>query len=52
MKRLTEPSTWAGFGVLAQTAKAFVPQFAIYLDFGSMVAGGLAALLAERAKAH
>lgn len=50
MKRITEPSTWAGFGVLAQTAKAFVPQFGIYLDCLSVVAGSLATLLAERAR--
>jgi len=50
MNRFFEPSTWAGFGVLAQTAKAFVPQHAIYLDCLSTIAGALAACLAEKAR--
>lgn len=50
MKRLTEPSTWAGFGVLAQTAKAFIPQHGMYLDCLSTIAGALAACLAEKAR--
>lgn len=50
MKRFTEPSTWAGFGVLFQTLKAFLPQYAIYLDGASVIAGGLAGVIAEKGR--
>jgi hypothetical protein len=52
MDRLKEASTWAGFGVMFQACKLFVPaQFHIYLDGASAVAGALAGVVPEKAKA-
>ncbi|GAC1611100.1 MAG: hypothetical protein NVS3B3_21490 [Aquirhabdus sp.] len=51
LNRFKEASTWAGFGVLFQVAKAFLPQYAIYLDGASAIAGTLAGLVPEKAKA-
>jgi hypothetical protein len=51
MKRLKEPSTWAGFGVLFQVLKAFVPpQYGIVLDGLSGVAAAVAGVVPETAK--
>jgi hypothetical protein len=50
MKRLKEPSTWAGFGLLFQTAKIFVPpQYHFVLDGASGGSAWLAIQLRERA---
>lgn len=50
MKRLKEPSTWAGFGVLFQVAKAFVPpQYAVVLDGLSGLAAAVAGVVPETA---
>lgn len=50
MKRLKEPSTWAGLGVLFQAAKGFVPfQYHIVLDGGSGACAWMAVQLRERA---
>lgn len=50
MKRLKEPSTWAGLAVLFQTAKAFVPpQYHIVVDGATGAAAWLAVQLRERA---
>lgn len=52
MKRLKEPSTWAGLGVLCQAAKGFVPpQWHIVLDGGSGACAWLAVRLRERVAA-
>jgi hypothetical protein len=48
MKRLTEPSTWAGFGILAQAAKTIFPHYAPVLDGLSFVFGSVAAAVTER----
>lgn len=48
MKRFTEPSTWAGFGVLFQAAKMFVPpQYHLVLDGASAVAAAVAGVMPE-----
>jgi hypothetical protein len=48
MKRLKEPSTWAGLGVLFQAAKGFVPvQYHVVLDSGSGGCAWLAVRLRE-----
>lgn len=52
MNRLKEASTWAGFGVLFQMAKMFVPpQYHLVLDGASAVAGALAGVIPEKAAA-
>lgn len=49
MKRLTEASTWAGFGIMAQVLANLVPgQYSIYLHGASAVAGALAGVIAEK----
>lgn len=49
MNRLTEPSTWAGFGILLQVAKAFVPApYHIILDALSAFAGTIAGVAPEK----
>ena len=49
MNRLKEPSTWAGLAGLVQGAKLFVPpQYHFVVDGASILAGGLAALIAEK----
>lgn len=47
MNRFTEPSTWAGLGVLAQVLKGFFPAYALLLDGASAAAGALAGVLTE-----
>lgn len=52
MYRFKEASTWAGIGVLAQMIKSFVPvQYQIMFDGASAVAGALAGVISEKAKA-
>ncbi len=49
MDRLKEASTWAGFGVLFQMLKPFVPaQYHIILDGASAVSGALAGVIPEK----
>jgi hypothetical protein len=46
MQRLTQGSTWAGFGVLFQVLKGFVPpQYTIFMDGATAVAGTIAGLI-------
>lgn len=48
MKRLKEPSTWAGLGVLALSLKPILPASWAFLgDLASIACGGVAGLLAE-----
>lgn len=48
MKRLTEPSTWAGFAAIFQVMKAFVPvQYHPLVDIATTAAGSLAAAMPE-----
>lgn len=50
MKRLKEPSTWAGLAALIQMAKAVTPpHYHIIIDGLTGVAGGLGVLLREQA---
>ncbi len=49
MKRFTEPSTWAGLAALFQMTRAFVPpQYQIFVDGATTVAGALAGFIAEK----
>ncbi len=49
MKRLKEPSTWAGLAALFQLLKAVTPpQYHVIVDGATAVAGGLAVNLRER----
>ncbi len=49
MNRFKEASTWAGFGVMFQVCKAFVPpQYHVFLDGASAVAGALAGVIPEK----
>lgn len=49
MKRFCEPSTWAGLAALFQLAKTFVPpQYQIFVDGATAVAGALAGVIAEK----
>jgi hypothetical protein len=51
MKRLAEPSTWAGIAALFQVLKGFLPVHnQIYADALTVAAGSLAGALPERAK--
>lgn len=47
MRRAKQPSTYAGIAGIFQGAKAFLPQYAMYLDIASMVAGTVAAAVHE-----
>lgn len=51
MHRLKEPSTWAGFGVIAQAAKALFPTYAPVFDAVTFVAGSVAAAVSEKGRA-
>ena len=52
MKRIKEPSTWAGIGVLALAAKGMLPPSWAWLgDAASVVCGGIAGVLSEKGKA-
>jgi hypothetical protein len=49
MKRLKEPSTWAGLAALCQAAKLVVPPHYHYLvDGATALAGVLAGVIAEK----
>ena len=48
MKRLKEPSTWAGFAAFLQALKMFVPQYSVYADALTMGAGSVAVALREK----
>ena len=48
MKRLKEPSTWAGFAALAQMGSALAPQYAFAFHAVTVLSGTLAGLIAER----
>ncbi|MFA9273414.1 MAG: hypothetical protein ACEQSE_00950 [Candidatus Aquirickettsiella gammari] len=50
IKRLKEPSTWAGFAALLQVASAFLPQYAPIFHALTVGAGSLAAALPEGGK--
>lgn len=52
MRRLKEPSTWAGIAVFFQLIKGFVPaQYGQVADAASALGASLAAVLPERAPA-
>ena len=48
MKRLKEPSTWAGIAGILQALKAMLPQHALVLDGLTGAAGVLAGVMAEK----
>lgn len=51
MKRIAEPSTWAGIAALFQVLKGFLPAHnQVYADALTVAAGALAGALPERAK--
>ncbi|MFZ6732230.1 hypothetical protein ACO0LG_09940 [Undibacterium sp. Ji42W] len=53
MKRLTEASTWAGLGIMAQVLANIVPgQYGLYLHGISAVAAALAGVIPEKAAAE
>jgi hypothetical protein len=47
MKRLSEPSTWAGFGAFLQMLSQLLPQYAIPLHIATGVAASLAVSIPE-----
>lgn len=47
MKRLSEPSTWAGFATLFQVLGAAFPAYAIALHGATILAGALAVAIPE-----
>jgi hypothetical protein len=47
MKRLKEPSTWAGLGVFAQVLASIFPQYALALNVVSGCAAAAAGALPE-----
>jgi hypothetical protein len=52
MKRLFEPSTWAGLAAILQAAKTLTaPQHHIVLDGATALAGVVAGLLTEKGAA-
>ena len=51
VKRLQEPSTWAGLAVLMETLKLLVPQYAALIVGLQAVAGGVAVVMRERGAA-
>jgi hypothetical protein len=48
IQRICEPSTQAGFAVLAQVAKTFAPQYAFVFDALTILFGGAAAVIPEK----
>lgn len=50
MKRLKEPSTWAGFAALLQVAGAFLPAYTPIFHVLTVAAGSLAAAIPESGK--
>lgn len=47
MKRLKEPSSWAGLAAILQALKFVAPQYAILIDAATAAAGGVAVVLRE-----
>lgn len=47
MRRAKEPSTYAGLAGVLQGLKMVFPQYAAYLDAGTIVAGSIAAVVAD-----
>ena len=47
LKRLKEPSTWAGLAVILQAAKVLVPGYALAIDAVAVAAGSMAVVLRE-----
>lgn len=47
MRRAKQPSTYAGIAGIFQAMKSFLPQYAAYLDAGTIVAGSIAAMVHE-----
>jgi hypothetical protein len=47
MKRLSEPSTWAGFGAFLQMLSQLFPQYAIPLHIATGIAASLAVSIPE-----
>jgi hypothetical protein len=47
MKRLKEPSTWAGLAALFQVGAALAPQYASVFHGATVLAGALAGVIAE-----
>ena len=53
MKRILEPSTWAGLAVVLLGVKAVLPaHWHAIIDGASMAAGGLATVLREKGQAQ
>jgi hypothetical protein len=51
MKRIAEPSTWAGIAAMFQVLKGFLPAHSqVYADALTIAAGALAGALPERTK--
>jgi hypothetical protein len=48
MKRIQEPSTWAGLAGILQALKAFLPQHAAIIDGLTVAAGAMAGVIAEK----
>jgi hypothetical protein len=48
MKKLKEPSTWAGFAAMFQMGAALAPQYAFGFHCATVLAGTLAGLIGER----
>ena len=48
MKRIYEPSTWAGLGGIFQAVKFFFPAHSMVLDGLTAIAGGVAVMLPEK----
>lgn len=47
MKRIKEPSTWAGLAAILLAIKVVVPQYAMLIDAAAAAAGGVAVVLRE-----
>lgn len=47
MRRLTEPSTWAGLAACLEGVKFFLPQYAAVIVGVQAIAGGVAVMLRE-----
>jgi hypothetical protein len=48
MRRVKQPSTYAGIAGILQGVKAFLPQYSAYLDAATIAAGTVAALVHEQ----
>ena len=47
MKRLNEPSTWAGFAVILEALKFVLPQYTAIIIGAQTVLGGVAVVMRE-----